>query len=228
MNPSGCPTAEPAADAPCPQLGLQCRYGDNVACAATWGCGQQCNPVCSSNLVWSQGFARRDCPTTCPAAEPHAGDPCTTEKALCTYGSDPGCRTEWGCFGSRWAALIPARACGTTYCPAVAPINSGCQLAQVTPNAGRCVYAYGLVCQCTCIDVPAPPAPGIQITWGCSSTYASFTPADYTCPFEVPVAGTPCQQTGTCDYRSPNACTTVTAQAVVATCVGGQWQVVGG
>jgi hypothetical protein len=229
VNPPGCPAAEPAANAPCPQQQLGCSYGDDLHCRSHWGCNQLCNPVCSQDLVWELGRSKRDCPGLCPAAEPHEGDSCGSSEIVCTYGDQAACRTEWDCLNGHWTALVGTRDCQSAVCPDAPVVNGSCNVDQITPMGGDCVYKYGLACRCNCMvdhgdPAGGPPPPPFEIRWGCSYPIPGQAPS--TCPLQIPTSGTPCQQSQACPYSREGACTNTATINATATCVSGQWQVV--
>ncbi len=227
-NPDACPVMDPSEGEPCPEYGLICKYGDDPNCRSRWGCGQVCDPVCTEALGWQQNYGKRDCPGTCPASEPTAGDPCTSDFTLCTYGDDPACRSEWECKGGAWRVLVKARDCdGSVSCPDEAPLAlTTCDASEVTPSGGRCVYQYGAICTCDCLwDLGGAQASGLQIHWDCSILTPYNGVLDPSCPLGLPTPGSPCTGDSECSYPAADICEVPNNNTTVARCVSGAWEI---
>jgi hypothetical protein len=82
----------------------------------------------------------------CPSAEPTASQACTGQ-GVCTYGTLPGCRTVWECFGGKFVAVYDDACVGPSIdqCP-LDPEQPG----SACPNqlTHTCVYEDGSICSC--------------------------------------------------------------------------------
>jgi hypothetical protein len=118
-----CPATQPAEQAACPMLGIECEYdppqgsgqrgGNDCECSDTgWDCGGQ----------------------FCPPAEPAAASACEGGDGVCMYGA-----RVCDCDQSAWACWNPSD------CPATAPAEaSACPL-----QGMACEYPGG---ECECDD----------------------------------------------------------------------------
>jgi hypothetical protein len=217
-NAATCPDVEPAIGDPCPSYELVCKYGETSNCRSRWVCGQ--------DDTWYMQYAKRDCPDVCPAAEPSAGDACTADKAQCTYGPNPTCRSQWMCFESQWTSTFPARECAEqNNCPTEPPrVGIDCDPALFENG---CIYETAYSCGCSCAWDEAAIASGTPTTrWYCSNINSSFPPSYLTsCPQQVPTDGSACDSGSTCGYQTLDECNGPGEGTTLAQCVDGLWSV---
>jgi hypothetical protein len=218
-NPVVCPSSDPEAGKECPEAGLVCKYGDDPDCRSRWSC--------TESRFWSLDFAQRDCAEVCPGGEPEQGDDCEADKAQCTYGRSPECRSLWVCWDSKWVVLVEKRDCeADVYCPESTPeTGEVCSASEATPNGALCVYEGGAQCSCNCgWGPPDEEWEEPEAVWYCGIASAEYDPTYLrACPLAPPAEGTACDTESGCGYVSPDECEVRGSGSTLAQCVSGEW-----
>lgn len=218
-NDAVCPGDEPAEGDPCPEYRLVCKYGSELYCRSRW--------ICASDGTWWPDYGPRDCPESCPESEPVEGDPCDVANAVCDFGDAANCRAQWLCFEGVWGRTFYGDCQDTTVCPEAQPDNgTECELTEVTPLAGRCIYQGGAVCGCGC----SWQGDALSTQWNCWYSPAGYPPSYLTaCPPEQPEPGSECgpNNTSTCGYPAGDQCAAPDVGYLLANCVEGQWVITG-
>ncbi len=218
-NEDGCPGREPEEGGACDDSSLVCKYGPDPDCRSRW--------VCTEDKAWSLDFAMRDCGEGCPEEEPANGDPCEVDRAQCTYGPSPVCRSLWLCWEHEWSEIVPARDCDAVVeCPDDAPeTGDACSPEEATPNGELCVYSGAIRCSCSCSwGPPDEQWEEPEAAWTCTVISAEFDPEYLTgCPAVAPKEGSQCSTENSCGYRGPEECEGPGAGASLAQCIGGEW-----
>jgi hypothetical protein len=170
-------------------------------------------------------FGPRDCPESCPADEPVEGDPCDIDRAVCDFGDEPACAAQWLCWEGLWARTFYGDCEVDTSCPETPPeTGADCELSEVTPVGGLCVYEGGSLCGCSCYWEEG--ATEATMSWSCTIVSAEYPPSYLTsCPRQMPEAGSPCgsTNTSTCGYPNGDACLEQGTGFTLANCEAGQW-----
>lgn len=164
------------------------------------------------------GYSSGPCPTEPPAA----GDACTTDRRLCTWGDSglPECRTFLVCSGGRWVTgTLPGVVDGEPgfgsicrpppagSCPNDSPPGEDCT---AELNGARCQYSDGSLCTCMVNDCNADgcsPLPSPE--WTCNQILPP-------CPGKIPNSGTSC--------TGPDGACTYEYSSLSAQCISGIWE----